>query len=191
MTKPFEFSSPSPRNDEKGISLIIVLIMMVVIGLTAAAAMRNATSSQRATNNARVESLALQYAEAALRYCEGQLQLASTARVNSLKDAVIPTSTFTVSAWEQTISWTGIAGSGGASSTRTSPPAAQYSTAGVSSNVPTRAPECIAELQTLGSPTFTATVVTARGFSPDYAADATTGQTTRGAVVWLQSILNL
>jgi hypothetical protein len=44
-------------------------------------------------------------------------------------------------------------------------------------------------VQTVGSPTFTITVVTARGFSPDYARDGA-GNTTNGAVVWLQSIIN-
>jgi hypothetical protein len=34
-------------------------------------------------------------------------------------------------------------------------------------------------------------VVTARGFSPGYTADATSGVTTAGSVVWLQSMLAL
>ncbi|MBC7919400.1 MAG: hypothetical protein H7Y28_16475 [Rhodoferax sp.] len=187
--------NPVSRGRERGISLIIVLILLVVIGLTAATAMRGATSSQRVTNNVRMDNLAQQYAESALRYCEAQLQLADAARVNSLKLAVIPavnmTVVGTVGAWEQTVSWTGVPGSGGASATRTVLPAAQYSTAGVSSSVPARPPECVAETQTLaGSPTFTVTVVTARGFSPDYTNDGA-GNTVSGAVVWLQSILNL
>jgi type IV pilus assembly protein PilX len=97
-----------------------------------------------------------------------------------------------VAAWENVVSWTSPAGSGGASSTRTVLPATQYSTLGSSSFLPSRPPECVAETQTLGvAPnTFTAIVVTARGFSPDYSADVN-GQTTAGSVVWLQSILNL
>ena len=180
---------------QKGVSLVIVLILLVVIGLTAASAMRGATSSQRVTNNVRMDNLAQQYAEAALRFCEGQLQLADAARVNTLKVAVIPAVDMTIvnpqGAWEQAVSWTGAAGAGGASSTRTALNASQYSTAGISSIVPAQPPECVAETQTLaGSPTFTVTVVTARGFSPDYARDGA-GNTTSGAVVWLQSILNL
>lgn len=177
-----------------GISLIIVLILLVVIGLTAASAMRGATSSQRVTNNVRMDNLAQQYAEGALRYCEQQLQLADASRVATLQAAKIPAVNMTVAgttgAWEQTVSWTGAAGAGGAAATRTALPATQYSTSGVSSIVPTTSPECVAETQTIGSPTFTVTVVTARGFSPDYQADSA-GKTTHGAVVWLQSILNL
>lgn len=189
MNKPI---NPVLTTRQKGISLIIVLILLVVIGLTAAAAMRGATSSQRVTNNVRMDNIAQQYAEAALRYCEDQLQLADAARVNSLKVAVIPTVNIAggaAGAWENPISWTGAVGAGAAAATRTVLPAAQYSSA-LSSYVPARPPECVAETQTLGSPTFTVTVVTARGFSTDYRADVA-GNTINGAVVWLQSILNL
>lgn len=183
-------SRSSSKRLHKGASLILVLIMMVIIGLTAASAMRNATSDQRATNNLRMDSLAQQYAEAALRYCEAQLRLTDAARINTLKAAVIPATTAAASGWEQTVTWLGTPGTGGASATRTTLPLAQISTTGVSSIVPTKFPECVAETQTVGSPTFTVTVVTARGFSPDYQANSS-GNTTSGAVVWLQSILNL
>ena len=173
----------------KGISLIIVLVLLVVTGLTAAAAMRGAISSQRVTNNVRMDNIAQQYAEAALRYCESQLQLTDANRVNSLKDAVVPAVNIAggaSAAWENPISWTGAVGAGAAASTRTVLPASQYSSS-LSSYAPTKAPECVAELQTLGSPTYTETVVTARGFSTDYKADSN-GNTTHGSVVWLQSI---
>ena len=58
---------------QAGVSLIIVLIMLVIIGLTSAAAIRNATSGEKVTNNIRLQNLAQQYAEAALRYCEAEL----------------------------------------------------------------------------------------------------------------------
>lgn len=181
-------------NKPRGVSLIVVLIMLVVIGLTAASAMRGATATQKVTNNVRMDNLAQQYAEAALRYCEGQLQLADGLRVNSLKVAVIPTIDMTVvgatPAWQNVTSWTGAAGSGGASATRTALPQNQYSTVGLSSVLPAKAPECVAEIQTVGAPSFSVTVVTARGFSPNYAADVN-GNTTAGSVVWLQSIINL
>jgi type IV pilus assembly protein PilX len=178
---------------QRGFSLVVVLIMLVVIGLTAASAMRGATASQKVTNNVRMENLAQQYAEAALRYCENQIQLADGVRVNSLKVAVIPTVDMTVvgtpPAWQNVVSWTGAAGSGAASATRTPLPASQYSTAGLSSVLPAKAPECVAEIQNVGAPAFTVTVITARGFSPNYVAD-NNGNTTAGSVVWLQSIIN-
>jgi Tfp pilus assembly protein PilX len=175
---------------DRGISLVIVLILLVVIGLTAAAAMRGATSSQRVTNNVRMDNIAQQYAEAALRYCESEMQLPDANRVNSLKVAVIPIVNIAggaTPAWENVVSWTGAANAGAAAATRTVLPSAQYSS-GLSSYAPTKAPECVAEIQTLGSPTtFTVTVITARGFSTDYKFDSN-GSTTHGSVVWLQSI---
>jgi Tfp pilus assembly protein PilX len=192
--------TPVSTTRQKGISLIIVLLLLVVIGLTAASAMRGATSSQRVTNNVRMDIVAQQYAEAALRYCEAQLQIPDgnvaplPTRVNSLRAAVIPAVDMTIAgatgAWENPLSWTGSVNAGGAAATRTALDASQYSSAS-SSYLPAKAPECVAEIQTLGSPTtFTMTVVTARGFSPDYRAD-NAGNTINGAVVWLQSILNL
>lgn len=183
---------------QRGISLIIVLILMVVIGLTSAAAMRSATSGQRLTNNVRSENVAQQYAEAALRYCETELQRADPvvaggqARPNSLLRAVIPLNDMTsggVTTWEKPAAWTGAAGVGDAI-TRTKLNQAQYATAGLSSYLPAKAPECLVEVQRIGAPAFTVTVVTARGFSSDYLADGA-GNTTKGSVVWLQSILNM
>ena len=183
---------------QRGISLIIVLILVVIVGLTSAAALRSATSGQRLTNNVRMENMAQQYAEAALRYCEEQLQIPDTntvapVRPNSLKGAKIPYKDMTVALtkgnWENTATWTSAAGAG-AAATRTALSSTRYSTAGLSSSQPAKAPECAAEIQQIGSPTFKVTVVTARGFSSDYAADVN-GQTTKGSVVWLQSVLNM
>jgi type IV pilus assembly protein PilX len=184
------------RRRQRGISLIIVLILMVVIGLTSAAAMRGATSGQRLTNNVRSDNVAQQYAEAALRFCEAQLQVA--ARPNSLLPAVIPITVMdpvlnpgAQPVWINTAAWTGPAGVGPAI-TRTTLNKAQFFTAGLSSYEPIKPPECLVEVQTLGSapPLFNVTVVTARGFSPDYRAD-NAGNTIQGSVVWLQSILNM
>lgn len=192
----------SASTTQKGISLIIVLLLLVVIGLTAASAMRGATSSQQVTNNVRMDIVAQQYAEAALRYCESQLQIPDNnvaplpVRVNSLRAAVIPAVDMTIDppplgAWEYRVSWTGAVNAGAAAATRTVLDASQYSSA-ISSYLPAKAPECVVEIQTLGiaPATFTVTVVTARGFSPDYRAD-NAGDTISGSVVWLQSILNL
>ena len=186
---------------QAGVSLIIVLIMLVIIGLTSANAIRNATSSEKVTNNIRLENLAQQYAEAALRFCESELVKATATRVASLTDPMITTVTDTaaslhssegatspVLAWERTATWTGSAGTG-LSSTRTVLSEAQVKSSD-SAFRPTRLPECVAERGlSVGTPPITPIVVTARDFSLDYAANATTGKTTSGSVVWLQSTL--
>jgi Tfp pilus assembly protein PilX len=168
----------------RGVSLIIVLIMLVIIGITAGTAMRTATSEQRATNNLRMETIALQYAEAALRYCESEMAKASGSRVSTLQDAQLYSSTGpgpTTAGWEDSATWTGTSGRSSASRTTVPDSVLQDSTDTV---LPTKRPECVVEKMT-----GYGTVITARGYSPDYTSHATTFETTGGAVVWLQSFI--
>ncbi len=171
------------RMRSRGVSLIITMIMVVIIGLTAAAAMRGTASSERVTNNMRMQNLAQQYAEAALRYCEAQIALADAARVNSLKEANITLSATATADWQKTATWVG-----GAART-TSVPSSQVKSAD-SSITPPKMPQCFAERLRLSDNSLVV-AITARGFSPDYVANPTTGETTQGSVVWLQSILAL
>ena len=64
----------------RGFSLIIAMLMLAVIGLASAAIMRNATSGDQVANNNRLQTQANQYAQLALRFCESQLALSSSAR---------------------------------------------------------------------------------------------------------------
>jgi type IV pilus assembly protein PilX len=182
-------SSPLGKKSSQGISLIVVLIMLVIIGITAGTAMRTATSEQRATNNLRMEATAQQYAEAALRYCENQISTVPDGnRPAGLQSANMPLTTPTppntsppTSAWETVANWAA------GSAILVIVPADRITdanTVGV-----TNRPQCIAEQQTVGASIYRAIVITARGFSPDYVADAN-GNTTQGAVVWLQSVIN-
>jgi type IV pilus assembly protein PilX len=182
-----------PAVRQAGVSLIIVLIMLVIIGLTSAAAIRNATSGEKVTNNIRLQNLAQQYAEAALRYCELEMGKADgvaapTGRLgtNLVESNIITVAAGATPAWEQTATWIG---TGGASASKTTLPESQIKSSD-SAFRPTRLPECVVEKQTLNDGSF-AYVVTARGFSPDYTADSTTGKTTNGSVVWLQSTILL
>lgn len=188
---------------QRGISLIIVLILVVVIGLTASSAMRSATSSQRVTNNVRMDNMAQQYAEAALRFCEAQMAIPNTIPApipardgRLLNPPLVDFNAGVAPAWLNPVSWRGAAAAPmvpiHAAATRIALTAGQVSSA-ASSYTPTKLPECIVEIQRIGgvATPFNVTVVTARGFSTDYREDAATGATTNGSVVWLQSILNL
>jgi type IV pilus assembly protein PilX len=193
MNPPSSISHDSRRTRQVGVSLIIVLIMLVIIGLTSAAAIRNATSGEKVTNNIRLQNLAQQYAEAALRYCEAELgkpdDVASpTGRMGTtLVEANIMTvAVGGATGWEQTATWIG---TGGASASKTTLPQIQIKSSD-SSFKPSKLPECVAEKQSMADGNL-AYVITARGFSPDYAADTTTGKTTSGSVVWLQSTVLL
>jgi type IV pilus assembly protein PilX len=168
---------------ERGVSLIITMIMLVIIGLTASAAMRGSISSERVVNNMRAEALAQQYAEAGLAYCESQLNLPTASRIAALQDASLTTvAVGGTPTWQSAGTWVG-----GASSQIVVPITRVQS---VDSSFTPRPPECFVELQLLPD-TKTAILITARGFSPDYSADAGSGRTLTGSVVWLQSLLAL
>jgi type IV pilus assembly protein PilX len=174
---------------QSGVSLVIVLIMLVIIGLTSASAIRNATSGEKVTNNIRLQNLAQQYAEAALRYCEAELGKSDSVAApigrsgTALAEANITTVAFGgVPGWTNPVTWTGL---GGASASKTVVPEARVKSAD-SAFRPNRLPECVVEKQTLADANL-AYLITARGFSPDYTADAATGRTISGSVVWLQS----
>jgi Tfp pilus assembly protein PilX len=197
MKSLFKLHHLARRRTQSGISLIIVMIMVVIIGLTSAAAIRNATSGERVTNNIRMQNLAQQYAEAALRYCERQVTLVDTDpnKVATLLNAnivqtafVVGQTTFQVSPapWELPASWIGPAAAGNAFASLTVVPESQIKSVNSSINPAVR-PQCVAERQVMAAG-GAAMVITARGFSPDYTADALTGLTTGGSVVWLQSI---
>lgn len=175
-----------PRAAQGGVSLIIVLIMLGVIALMSAATLRNASSNERISNNFRMQVLAQQYAEAALRYCETQLTLADALRVVTLREANLygsagPSS----SAWQQRATWTGASGPGDAGASRTTVPEAVVVSAS-SAFKPGKLPECVVEKQAVDGGIVYA--ITARGFSPDYTADAR-GFTTAGSVLWLQTLV--
>lgn len=172
---------------QRGVSLLIVLVMLVIIGVTSAAAIRNATSSEKLTNNIRVQNLAQQYAEAALRYCEGELAKAETNRVITLAEVnIVQTDYGANPAWNQATTWTG---AGGAAASRTVVPEMQVKSSG-STFKPATLPECAVEKQVMADANV-AYVITARGFSPDYQRNAQTGATVSGSVVWLQSMVML
>jgi Tfp pilus assembly protein PilX len=179
---------------QRGVSLLIVLIMLVVIGLTSAASLRSASSNERISNNFRMHALAEQYAEAALRYCETQLSLADGARVDSLKDISLTAFTGTdYPAWANPLTWTG---TGGASASLTRVPEALVTSAD-SAFKPVHLPQCAVEILSIpltqnGEPAGAANayVITARGFSTDYSASPQ-GASLTGSVVWLQSVVSV
>lgn len=171
--------SISLRSRQRGISLIMTMIMLVIIGFTAAAAMRGSQSTEKVVNNLRSEALAQQYAEAALRVCEAEMLKPTADRPLKLQDANVAVIVVGgATGWEQPVTWTG--------SGRYEIPESQLKTSD-SSFVPPTLPQCQVEKQVLPDGVGRATVVTARGFSPDYKADAS-GNTIAGSVVWLQSM---
>ena len=59
------------RHSQRGVVLIIALVMLVIISLLAVSSMRNSGSTEEVLGNVRTTELATQAAEIALRRCEG------------------------------------------------------------------------------------------------------------------------
>jgi type IV pilus assembly protein PilX len=170
---------PSSVRPQQGVVLIVVLIMLVIIGLTSAAVMRNALTADLISANVRSEALATEAAQISLAFCEQQITLGDASSV--------PTRAIVVSGphWASLANW---------SATAVPPPttltADQLRSAEASFRA-IRMPQCMAENATLPNGVDTVTIVTARGFSPDYHEDPATGRVEAGSVVWLQSTLRL
>lgn len=161
---------------QRGVSLIIVLVMLVLVGMLSAAALRSASSNEMVARSFRHQMLAQEYAEAALRYCESQLLLADAQRVRSLQNAQLPVSE-RPSAWTARANWNG---SGPSGTSLTALPMDYVAPSGAGPQVP---PQCLAEKRPW-SPGESYRL-TARGFSPTYTRDSE-GLASTGVVVWLQ-----
>jgi type IV pilus assembly protein PilX len=154
----------------RGFSLIVAMLMLAVVGLASAAIMRNATSGDQVANGNRLQTQASQYAQLALRFCEAQMAQAAAARSLTLLPAG-PNA-----AWTLKDNWTK-AGSNSAHTLVESE---------IGSAVQPRvAPQCLMEATDVPD-VYT---VTARGFSADFKADASTGATRSGSTVWLQATI--
>lgn len=170
----FRLHRSRPR--QRGVALIVALVVLVIIGLTSAAVMRGALSSDLVTNNTRVQTLATQAAQVALKYCELSLQAPPPIPITLLAEPPAG----------EDMAWTVFGNWSDVDKVNTVPD--EFMKSELSSFAPSRMPQCIAQRSSVGG-TKPTIVVTARGFSPDFQADADTGATVAGSVVWLQYIL--
>lgn len=178
------------KHQQQGVILVIALIMMAVIAVSSSIALKSALLQDMVSANLRSRSMASQAAEAALRYCEASVTTAKlTAAQVAMKRAPAVAASETPD-WAKTETWTG---------------ASQYVV-----KVPDtfkfdgsdtrylRPPECLIQEITLSpmpsldpySPVPEAYLITARGFSPDY-AESSNSTPIAGAVVWLQSSVQI
>lgn len=179
--------SPGPQ---RGVVLIVAMIMLVIISLLAAMSVRNATSSEKVTGNVRFTELANQAAEIALRICE-------QAVVANVKTGTALPTGLTIQGVSSPPLYTQMSTIWDASPK----PASLYSVDATSVNVASspvtfnRTPECLVERMQVantantGVSTTRSYVITARGFGPD--VRTTTAGRPQGTEVFLQSILEL
>jgi len=187
---------------QRGVVLVIALILLVVISVLAVTGMRNAGSSESVLGNVRTTELATQAAEVALRHCESSvLKMQKNAKGDtSSPEATYPT-TFSL-AHILTAStpphWQDTAGNWDvAPSSAYVLPLSLVNQAGMSIVVTyQRAPECMVEPLPVmlldGTVVSTSSfVVTARGFGPEVAAADASRTRPVGSEVWLQSHIEL
>jgi type IV pilus assembly protein PilX len=180
---------------QSGVVLIIAMMMLIIISLASVNAMRSATTNEVVANNARGQALAMQAAEAGLRYCETNVVTYLNAVVASGTATVTATAVVAIAAapvaptpylWETLdTNWDAAAAA---------PSLVPLSLINNSStSVLTtyqRQPECLAQYLDPGK--NTKAVITARGFGPEVTA-VTAGSSRKpvGTEVWLQSNIQI
>ena len=182
----------APRHQaERGIVLVIALILLVIISLLAVTSLRNAGSSESVAGNVRTTELATQAADIALRHCESSAikitKLIANASDTSAQ-ATYPTTLVeanvqrvtTADQWKSVSNW---------DSTTTAVFVLPSDLVGNTATYQ-RPPECMVESLTGVTPTGppASFVITARGFGPEVAAG--TGRPA-GTVAWLQSTIEI
>lgn len=162
---------------ERGFSLLVVLVLLGAIALGSAAALRRSAGSTQLARAQLMRSIAHEQAQAGLLYCETQLLLPSAARVPALAHSAMAVSSGAQPAWASAALWR-------AGTALATVPVAAAASAG-------KPPVCLVQTQTLPEqgPGVTVYLVNARGFSPDHRSNTTSGETTAGTAVWLQSTL--
>ena len=182
------------RQAQRGVVLIIALILLVVISLLAVTSLRNAGSTESVAGNVRTTELATQAAEIALRHCESSAIKITKLIADPLDTSAEATYTTTLAEinilrastsvqWQSTATWDSTS-----TATYVLPPSLVGDTATYK-----RPPECMVESLTgvTAVGTNAAFVITARGFGPEVAAADASRTRPQGTEVWLQSTIEL
>ncbi|MCX8517387.1 MAG: PilX N-terminal domain-containing pilus assembly protein [Rhodoferax sp.] len=191
------------HSQQRGVALVIALILLVVVSLLAARTLRNAASTEQVNSNVRQSQLAQQAAETALRYCEdavvnwaGAATGSATFRFTtpaSANPAELQTSMILELAAAPISE---IATNWDANSTNAYPlilPLSVVNPPGASYDTYQRPPECIIERLSpaTASTYFSNFTITARGFGPEVSAADGSRSRPAGSEVWMQSTIEL
>lgn len=186
---PSDSQKQNLLHTQRGVVLVIALIMLVIISLLATLSIRNAVSTESVSGNVRTTQLAGQAAEIALRYCEEAVVQINSGTVTL---ATIPT----IQDYAEPPLWKDpVANWDIATSVAFVIPATSVNQ-GSGPATFNRPPECMVErmqvVTTAGVISTTSTyVITARGFGPEVdAADAARSRPA-GSEVWMQSTIEL
>ena len=194
-TAPLALPRQRSASSQRGVVLIIAMILLLVISLLAITSVRNVASSEKVLGNARTTQLALESAEIALRHCEASVrEVISVASGNPSAYAttftasnILPTAT--TPQWSDLGIW-----DGSSSDVYVAPLSLVNQTGTVAITAYQRPPECMVvplPVVLTGSTDVSTTasfVVTARGFGPEVPAlSSSTRIRPVGTEIWLQS----
>lgn len=187
-TRPARMGRRQRLSAQRGVVLIIALVMLVVISLLTTLSIRSAVSTESVSGNVRTTELASQAAEIALRYCED-----AVVQLNGGPGAL--TQTPTILAYQATPRWKSPANWDVNPSDAFIVPAAYVNQASGAATYK-RVPECMVERMPVVTAaaaisTTSTYVITARGFGPEVAAADTTRSRPQGSEVWMQSTIEL
>jgi Tfp pilus assembly protein PilX len=157
------------RAGQHGIAIVVVLVAMVALSFTAIAALRGSASALQVSDNAVAQAQARAAARTALRYCERAWQAGSPAI-----DVVPPAAARSAPVWAAAGAWFG--------------PSARATSVPDAGEEAQEAPKCVVQASAVAASGVEIVIVTARGFSPGFAADAA-GRSRAGAGAMLQSVV--
>lgn len=167
------------RQAQQGIVLVIALIMLALLSILSTISIRGASSTEQVANQSRLKELAQQAAEAALRFCEQQVQANAANPAAGFAPETAPVGVpYT---WESMGNWDGPRVS---PSLRGVPIAAAGDTGSAAYFF--RAPECMSQYMSPADDNVF--VTTARGFGPDVKTNA---NPPKGTEIWLQSVVTI
>lgn len=182
---------------ERGVVLVITLILIVILSLLGTVAIRNATQTERSINGVRTSQVAQEAAETALRFCE-QIALFSeegkpygeygtTGLTEKVITTTITSEQDTNAAWRTATNWIG-------SNVIVVPDHyyKKYKSAALDTDATalTVPPRCmIQKIQSSTTPPLKGYLITARGFANNAKFEDSTGKITFGAESWMQSVL--
>ncbi len=181
---PCRTTRPNPARRQRGVVLIIALVMLVVISLLATFSFRNSLSSESVSGNVRTTQLASQAAEVALRYCEDAI-VKRTTNGTPLPPLLVVQAAQKPPLGVDTTNW---------DTTRTGVFVLPSASVNLASATFARMPECVMEevpvvnAASNGLTTTTTFLITARGFGPEVASGTARPE---GSEVWMQSTLEI
>lgn len=185
------FKTPSlvRKKRQHGVLLVVVLIMLAVLSILASVSIRGASSSEQVANQARLKNLAQQAAEAALRFCETQVQANAIDNTKGFAPQAAPVGAPLVYSWQTMGNWDDIDSATNPFVATGNLKVVNFTASGDTGSATyfKRSPECMSQYMTVANTKLF--VTTARGFGPDVGAKD--GKAPIGTEVWLQSVVTL